>query len=81
MKKLKNWGFYVIFVVGAILDLGFNEIQPALEMIGMEEKYMGIVRILILVLGALKLKLSPPTQNVEKLKDVVEEKELNKNAE
>ena len=81
MKKLKNWGFYVIFVVGAILDLGFNEIQPALEMIGMGEKYMGTVRILILILGALKLKLSLPTQNVEKLKDVVEEKELNKNAE
>lgn len=81
MKKLKNWGFYVIFVVGAILDLGFNEIQPALEMVGMEQKYMGVVRILILVLGALKLKLSLPTQNVEKLKDIVEEKELNKNAE
>lgn len=81
MKKLKNWGFYVIFVVGAILDLGFNEIQPALEMIGMEEKYMGLVRLIILILGALKLKLSLPTQNVEKLKDVVEEKELNKNAE
>ena len=81
MKKLKNWGFYAIFVVGAILDLGFNEIQPALEMIGMEEKYMGLVRLIILILGALKLKLSLPTQNVEKLKDVVEEKELNKNAE
>ena len=81
MKKLKNWGFYVIFVVGAILDLGFNEIQPALEMIGMEEKYMGLVRLIILILGALKLKLSLPTQNVEKLKDIVEEKELNKNAE
>ena len=81
MKKLKNWGFYVIFVVGAILDLGFNEIQPALEMVGMEEKYMGIVRILILVLGALKLKLSLPTQNVEKLKDTAEEKESSKNAE
>ena len=67
--------------VGAILDLGFNEIQPALEMIGMEEKYMGLVRLIILILGALKLKLSLPTQNVEKLKDVVEEKELNKNAE
>ena len=63
------------------MDLGFNEIQPALEMVGMEEKYMGIVRILILVLGALKLKLSLPTQNIEKLKNIVEEKELNKNAE
>lgn len=81
MKKLKNWGFYALFIVGAILDLGFNEIQPALEMVGMGEKYMGIVRILILVLGALKLKLSLPTQNIEKLKDIVEEKELNKNAE
>ena len=63
------------------MDLGFNEIQPALEMVGMEEKYMGIVRILILVLGALKLKLSPPTQNIEKLKNIVEEKESSKNAE
>ena len=81
MKKLKNWGFYALFIVGAILDLGFNEIQPALEMVGMEEKYMGIVRILILVLGALKLKLSLPTQNIEKLKNIVEEKESSKNAE
>ena len=63
------------------MDLGFNEIQPALEMIGMEEKYMGVVRILILVLGALKLKLSLPTQNIEKLKNIVEEKESSKNAE
>ena len=81
MKKLKNWGFYAIFIVGAILDLGFNEIQPALEMIGMGEKYMGTVRILILILGALKLKLSLPTQNIEKLKNIVEEKESSKNAE
>lgn len=76
MRKLKNWGFYALFIFGGILDLGFNEIQPVLQEIGVGAKSMGFIRLLIIILGALKLKLSLPTQNIEKLKDIVQEKDL-----
>ena len=76
MKRLKNWGFYALFILGGVLDLGFNEIQPVLETIGVGEKSMVFIRLIVLIMGALKLKLALPTQDVEKLKDIVEEKEI-----
>lgn len=80
LKKLKrqlyNYGFTILFLLGGILDLGFNEIQPALEQLGCGSKMIGAIRISILILGALKLKLSLPTHNIEKLEKIVDEKDL-----
>jgi hypothetical protein len=74
MNKIKNWGFYSLFVLGAILDLGFGEIQPLLSKIGVGDIGMDLIRIGMIILGALKLKLSLPTQNVEKLEKIIEDK-------
>lgn len=76
MRKIKNWGFYALFILGAILDIGFNEIEPVLIEIGLSSRQIVFARILIISAGALRLKLSLPTQNIQKLEEIVEDKNL-----
>ena len=77
MRKIKNWGFYALFILGAILDIGFNEIEPVLIEIGLTSRQIIFARILVISAGALRLKLSLPTQNIEKLEEIVDEKLCN----
>lgn len=73
-RQLYNWGLYILFVIGAIADLGFDQIQPLLEQIGLNDKCLGFIRLVIIIIASAKLKNQLPTQNIEKLQEVIDEK-------
>lgn len=74
MKTLKNWWFAILGFALIILDNGFEVLNPFLSELGLSQKWIGIVKLLFGIYGVYKLKLSLPTQNVEKLQDIVDEK-------
>ena len=74
MSTLKNWWFAILGFALIILDQGFQVLNPFLIELGMSEKWIGIVKLLFGLYGVYKLKLSLPTQNVDKLQDIVNKK-------
>lgn len=74
IKTLKNWWFAILGFALIILDNGFEVLNPFLSELGLSQKWIGIVKLLFGIYGVYKLKLSLPTQNVEKLQDIVDEK-------
>lgn len=73
--KIKNWALPLLGALLLILDLGFNEINPLLVEFGLSQRWIGIIKVAFGVYGIYKIKKSLPTQNVEKLKEIVIEKE------
>lgn len=71
---LKNWWFAVLGVVMVILDSGFDVVNPVLEMIGLPDKWVNLVKACFALYGIIRLKQSLPTQNVDKLQKIVDEK-------
>jgi len=78
-RQLYNWGFYILAIIGGVLDFGFDAVKPELVELGLNPKWIIAVRIIMFVGTILKAKLSLPTQNIEKLKDIVQEKDLCEN--
>ena len=74
MKTLKNWWFGILGFALIILDQGFEVLNPFLSELGLSPKLINMVKLLFGIYGVYKLKLSLPTQNVEKLQDIVDEK-------
>ena len=74
MKTLKNWWFAILGFALIILDQGFEVLNPFLSELGLSPKLINMVKLLFGIYGVYKLKLSLPTQNVEKLQDIVDEK-------
>ena len=74
MKTLKNWWFAILGFALIILDQGFEVLNPFLSDIGLSEKGIGIVKIIFGLYGVYKLKVSLPTQNIDKLQKIVDEK-------
>ena len=74
MKTLKNWWFAILGFALIILDQGFEVLNPFLSELGLSEKGIGIIKILFGLYGVYKLKLQLPTQDADKLQDIVDEK-------
>lgn len=74
MSTLKNWWFAILGFALIILDQGFQVLNPFLIEIGLSEKWIAIVKLLFGLYGVYKLKISLPTQNVDKLQDLVDKK-------
>jgi len=76
INKLKNWWLVVSGVALVVLDQGFDIINPLLVEIGITGKWIGAVKILFFLYGAYKVKKQLPTQNTEKLREIVENKAI-----
>ena len=74
MKTLKNWWFAIVGFALIILDQGFEVLNPFLVELGISEKWIGFLKLAFGLYGVYKLKVSLPTQNVDKLQDIVNEK-------
>ena len=74
MSTLKNWWFAIVGFALIILDQGFEVLNPFLVELGISEKWIGFLKLAFGLYGVYKLKVSLPTQNVDKLQDIVNEK-------
>ena len=74
MNTLKNWWFAILGFALIILDQGFEVLNPFLVELGISEKWIGLLKLAFGLYGVYKLKVSLPTQNVDKLQDIVNEK-------
>ena len=74
MSTLKNWWFAIVGFALIILDQGFEVLNPFLVDLGMSEKWIGLLDLAFSLYGVYKLKVQLPTQNVDKLQDIVNEK-------
>ena len=74
MNKLKNWWLQITTIALVVLDLGFEVINPLLLEIGISEKWSNILKILLGIFAIVKTKLQLPTQNIQKLEEIIEEK-------
>lgn len=74
MSTLKNWWFAIVGFALIILDQGFEVLNPFLVELGISEKWIGFLKLAFGLYGVYKLKISLPTQNVDKLQDIVNEK-------
>lgn len=71
-NTLKNWWFAFLGMALVVLDQGFEVLNPFLIEIGLPEKWIGIVKLIFGLYAVYKLKISLPTQNVDKLDDIVQ---------
>jgi hypothetical protein len=74
MRIIKNWYLAFIGYFLIILDLGFNEINPILIEIGLNSTWISVVKIGFGIYGVWRLKKQLPTQNKEKLKEIIKGK-------
>ena len=74
MSTLKNWWFAIVGFALIILDQGFEVLNPFLVELGISEKWIGFLKLAFGLYGVYKLKVSLPTQDVDKLQDIVNEK-------
>jgi hypothetical protein len=76
LKQLKNWWFAIVGFAFIILDQGFEVLSPFLLEIGVGDKWIKVLKLLIGIYGIYKLKMSLPTQNNEKLKKIINDRVL-----
>lgn len=61
MNKLINWLLPVLVVVLTVLEGTFDLIQQAVVEFGLQPKIVIYIRFTILAIGAIVLKLQPPS--------------------
>ena len=71
MSTLKNWWFAIVGFALIILDQGFEVLNPFLVELGISEKWIGFLKLAFGLYGVYKLKVSLPTQNVDKLEALI----------
>lgn len=74
MNTLKNWWLQILAIAGLILDLGFDALNPLILAVGVPEKGIIIIKILFGLAIMLKSKKQLPTQNPDKLQEMVNNK-------
>lgn len=72
ISKLKNWWFAIVTAGLTILDLGFDVVNPFLADLGVEGKVLTVIKVIFGLYAIIKLKKSLPTQNADKLQDMVQ---------
>lgn len=78
ITNIKNWILTVLITIGGILDLGFGLLNDLASELAINPKIVNYVRIAIVIVGAIILKLQPPSTNPDKLQKLVEKAEENK---
>jgi hypothetical protein len=71
MEKLKNWWFAIVGFALIILDQGFEVLNPFLVEVGIQQKWIGILKVIFGLYGVYKLKIQLPTRNPDKLQERV----------
>lgn len=71
LRVLKNWWFAIIGFIAIILDQGFEVLNPFLIELGASVKAIGILKLVFGLYGIYRLKKSLPTQNPDKLKEII----------
>lgn len=74
MKTLKNWWLAILGFILVTLDQGFEMLNPILIDIGLPQNYINILKFLFGIYGIYKLKVQLPTNNKDKLKEIVKTK-------
>lgn len=72
-RILKNWWILVLAVIGFILD-SLDAINPILVELGMNNTVINVLKAVFVLWSLYKAKKSLPTQNSEKLKNIVKKK-------
>ena len=73
MNKVKNWLLTALTIIGAVADFAFGILeQIVVEDLGWSPKVVTYVRLVVVVAGALALKLQPPTRNPDKMMELAE---------
>lgn len=78
MSKIQNWLLTAFVVIGGILDIGFGILNEFAAEMNIEPKVVTYVRFAIAIVGAVLLKLQPPSTNPDKLQKLVEKAEEKK---
>lgn len=71
MKTLKNWWIVILTALLAVMDLGFDVINPFLIDLGVEAKTLVYIKVAFGLYALIKAKLELPTQNAEKLQNII----------
>lgn len=74
LRVLKNWWFAIVAFLFVLLDQGFEVISPLLVEIDISKDCIGWIKVAFALYGLYKLKKEMPTQNVEKLQNIVDQK-------
>jgi hypothetical protein len=74
LNKLKNWWFVILSAIIALLDAGFDLINPALELLNLSDGTLNTIKFLFLIGTIIKTKLEAPTQNPQKLINLAHKK-------
>lgn len=72
INKLKNWWVVILATLLAIMDLGFDAINPFLNDLGVSPKAIIWIKVVFGIYVLIKAKLELPTQNSDKLNDLVQ---------
>ena len=70
MKKIKNWAVTALFIIGGIADIGFDTLTESAKYFNIDEKYVNILRIVVIAVALIKVKLEKPTRNARKLQEI-----------
>lgn len=74
MNTLKNWWLAIAGIIVIVLDKGFEVVEPFLTNLGVNSKWVNVVQVIFGIWAVYKLNTKLPTQNVQKLQKLVEEK-------
>lgn len=72
LNNLKNWWLQILAIVVALLDAGFDIINPALELLNLSDRTINFIKFAFLIGAIIRTKLEPPTKNPEKLQKIVD---------
>ena len=67
MSTLKNWWVVILTAFLAVMDLGFDVINPFLNDLGVGAKAIVWIKVAFGLYALIKAKLELPTQNADKL--------------
>lgn len=56
MDYFKKWWFTLLFILGGILDLGFDVVNPILIDLGLSIKFIAITKVIFIIYSSIKLK-------------------------
>lgn len=74
INKLKNWWFVIFSTALLLLDTGFDVINPILLEFNIPANYINIIKVIFSIYTLIKLKLSLPSADVDKLKKIFSKK-------
>jgi hypothetical protein len=71
MNAIRNWLLPILLTLGGILDFGFDLITQFASVLHIPSNIVDWIRIIIVIIGAVILKLQAPTTDPVKLQELV----------